>query len=116
MKSNPQLVQLIKDLKKAAIEKKSKIWKALAELLECSSSSWAEVNLSRLSRYAKANEQIVVPGKVLGSGELDKKLKIAAFSFSSTAKEKIAKAKGEALSIRELLAQNPTGSKVRIMG
>ncbi|MDI6855557.1 MAG: 50S ribosomal protein L18e [Candidatus Thermoplasmatota archaeon] len=116
MKTNPQLAELIKTLKKASIERSSKIWKSLAERLERSKKNWYEVNLSRISRYAKENEVIVVPGKVLGSGMLSKKITIAAFSFSKSAEEKITAAKGKVLSIAELLAHNPTGSNVRIIG
>jgi large subunit ribosomal protein L18e len=114
-KTNPQLIELIKTLKKASIERSVKIWKALAEQLESSRKNWCEVNLSRISRYAKENETIIVPGKVLGSGMLNKKITIAAFSFSKQAEEKIIANKGKVLSIAELLAHNPAGSNVRII-
>jgi large subunit ribosomal protein L18e len=84
--------------------------------LEGPASNWAEVNISRLDRYASEDETVVIPGKLLGSGEIDKKLTVAAFRFSGQAKEKIENAGGRNLSIEELLAKNPTGSKVRIMG
>jgi len=48
-------------------------------------------------------------------GDLDKKLTVAAYSFSEKAKEKINK-NGRAISIVELLKENPKGSKVRIVG
>ncbi|MEW6070567.1 MAG: 50S ribosomal protein L18e [Candidatus Thermoplasmatota archaeon] len=116
MKTNPQLIELIKTLKKASIERNVKIWKALAKHLESAGKNWCEVNLSRISRYAKENETLVVPGKVLASGTLSKKITIAAFSFSKNAAQKIITNKGKILSIQELLAHNPTGSNVRIIG
>jgi len=57
-----------------------------------------------------------VPGKVLGTGEISKKITIAAHTFSSSACDKILNAKGEILTISELIKKNPKGSKVRILG
>jgi large subunit ribosomal protein L18e len=58
---------------------------------------------------------VVVPGKVLGAGNLDHPVSVAAFSFSAEAKSKISKAKGKCLSISELIEDNPKGSNVKIM-
>ncbi len=44
-----------------------------------------EVNISRLSSVTKNGEVIVVPGKVLGSGEMDHQLTVCAFSISDMA-------------------------------
>ncbi len=52
---------------------------------------------------------MVVPGKVLGTGAIDKKLVVGAFSFSSSARRKILDAGGEALSIEELVKRYPAG-------
>jgi len=108
---NPNLVNLIHDLKKLSIDQKVKFWKRIAEDLEKPTRKRREVNLDRLSRNTKANETVIVPGKVLGSGELDHKLKVAAFAFSQPAKEKV-----EAMTIRQLMKDNPKGKGVRIIG
>ena len=113
--TNQQLVELIKDLKKSAIEQKVKIWKAIALELERPRRIRRVVNLTRINKVCKDNETIIVPGKVLSSGNLDRKLTIAAFSFSEQAIEKI-NHKGKAISIQELLKSNPKGSRVRIIG
>ena len=64
-KTNPVLVALISDLKKAERETGSAIWRDIAVRLEKPSRNWAETNLSRLERYANEGETILVPGKVL---------------------------------------------------
>ena len=56
----------------------------------------------------------MVPGVVLGSGTLTKKVTVAAWRFSSKAREKIESSGGEAISIEELLEKNPKGSNVKI--
>jgi large subunit ribosomal protein L18e len=52
---------------------------------------------------------------VLGTGELNKKITVAAYTFSEQAIQKI-NAKGKAMSIKELVEKNPKGNKIRIMG
>ena len=53
---------------------------------------------SRVGR--RQDSPLFVPGKVLGTGPLDKKLVVGAFSFSSSARKKIESAGGEALDDR----------------
>jgi large subunit ribosomal protein L18e len=115
-KTNPTLVGLISKLKEASRVNKAPVWRDIALRLEGPSSNWAEVNISRIDRFASENETIVIPGKLLGSGEIAKKVTVAAYRFSGQAKEKITKAGGTDLSIEELLAKNPKGSKVKLMG
>jgi len=78
--------------------------------------NYAEVNLSRINRHTKEKEVVLVPGKVLGAGELNHQLTIAAVNFSAGAKSKITAAGGLCLSIEELMSKNPEGSGVRIIG
>ena len=111
---NNQVMELISELKKLAIEKESKLWKRIATELERSTRSRREVNVYKLDKYAKEGETIIVPGKVLGSGNLSKKITVAALSFSDSAKDKITSNKGEALSILEIMKKDP--KSVRIMG
>jgi len=115
-KTNPELVLLIKDLKIHAKRHNTPIWRDIAERLERPLRVWPEVNVSRIERYAKEGEVIIVPGKVLGSGILTKKVNVAAWKFSKSAKEKIEKAGGRVMTIRELMMENPKGSNVRLMG
>ncbi|HEY9206781.1 MAG TPA: 50S ribosomal protein L18e [Candidatus Methanoperedens sp.] len=115
-KTNPQLLDLISGLKKQSREKEVPLWRDIALRLERPTRNFSEVNLSRINRYTKENDLILVPGKVLGAGELDHKLTIAAVSFSGNAKNKIVGAGGSCLSIVELMDKNPEGSRVRIMG
>ncbi len=114
--TNPQLVELIRFLKKQSREQKAPIWKAVAEKLAVSRRRRIAVNISRINRYTEKNETVVVPGKVLGAGELNHPVTVAAFAFSETAEQKIKKAKGKCLTIPELVKKNPKGSNVKIIG
>ena len=113
--TNQQLRKLVDDLRDLASKDNTKIWTRIANDLEKSTRNRRVVNLSRINRFVKENESIIVPGKVLGSGILDHKVTVAAFNFSKSAVEKINK-NGSCLSIKELIEKNPTGKGIRIIG
>ena len=113
--TNQILVNLINELKKKAQEHDCSIWKKIAVDLEMPTRKRRTVNLYKLNRFTKDNETVVVPGKVLGTGEIDHKVTIAAFAFSGNAMEKINKV-GKAVYISELLKESPKGKGIRIIG
>ncbi|MFQ6127925.1 MAG: 50S ribosomal protein L18e [Thermoplasmata archaeon] len=114
-KSNPKLLELIVRLKKHSYENNAPIWKDTAKRLSKPRRNLAEVNLSRISRYAREGEVILVPGKLLGSGQIDKPVTVASFQTSEAARRKIIASGGLVLTIEELMNRNPKGSGVRIM-
>lgn len=115
-KTNPLLLSLIQELKKQSNINDAPIWKDVALRLEKSSKNWPVVNLNRISKYVHEKETALIPGKVLSDGNLTKKVKIAAWSFSEKSKEKIKKAGGNYISIEDLLKSNPKGKDIRILG
>lgn len=115
-KTDPTLLILIQELKRESREGDVAIWRDIARRLEKPRRNWAEVNISRLERYANDGDTIVVPGKVLGAGSLSKKLTVAAYRFSDSAKEMIENAGGRNITIKELVEENPSGTGIRIMG
>ena len=115
IKTNPNLIELINKLNKKSKSEDAAIWKDVAQRLERSNRRTAEVNLSDIARYTEADETILVPGKVLSNGELDKKVNVVALKFSAKAQEKIESAGGECISIEEIIESNPKGSNIRIM-
>ncbi len=109
MKSNITTIKLVRELKKLD----APAWERVIEELNGRTRAQSEVNLSSIGRYGTAT--VIVPGKVLGTGELDKAVIVAALKFSRSAKEKIIKAGGKVMTISELAKQNPKCSNVRIM-
>jgi len=114
--TNIILLKLVAELKKRGNEQEAEIWRRIANDLERPTRQRRVVNLSSISRYTKENEVIVVPGKVLGSGDLEHKLTISAFQFSDGAKEKIEKAGSKIVPLLELSKDNPSGKGIRIIG
>jgi len=113
--TNPQLIQLIKQLRKESKEKEAPIWLDVAEQLAQPRTQRAAVNLSSINRNTKKNETVVVPGKILGTGTIDHAITIAAFNVSDKAKTKLEAAKAKYLSIPELLEKNPKGANIKII-
>ncbi|MGM5480794.1 MAG: 50S ribosomal protein L18e [Nanobdellota archaeon] len=113
---NDYVEELIRELKTLAIKKETPLWKRIAVELEKPTRQKREVNVFKIEQYARDGETIIVPGKVLGSGAINKKVTVAALNFSDSARDKILSKKGEALSIQALMDKNPDAKKVRIMG
>lgn len=114
--TNAGLVELIRELKTLSIKEDVKIWKRIAQDLEKPARKKRIVNLSKINHFAKEGEIVIVPGKVLGTGVLDTKITVAAYNFSNSAKDLITKNKCKAISISELMKDNPKGKNVRIIG
>jgi large subunit ribosomal protein L18e len=116
--SDPNTIALIRDLRKrGASDKKHSFWTVLSETLSKPRRQRPIVNLSKISRYARKDELVVVPGKVLASGDITTGLTVAALNFSTVAKEKIIKAGGTPISLRDLMELPKSQvQKVRILG
>ncbi|AGB16349.1 ribosomal protein L18E [Halovivax ruber XH-70] len=113
-KTNPRLTDLIAELKSTSRSRDADVWRDIADRLEKPRSNHAEVNLGRIERYAREEETVIVPGKVLGSGRLRKNVTVAAVDASSSAATKIDQV-GEYVPIEQLLEENPEGSNVRVI-
>jgi len=107
--TNEHLKELIRILGKD----KKLLWKRVAKDLAKPTRSRRVVNLKRINRVTKAGETIIVPGKVLGIGDLHHKLTIAAWQFSESAVKKLKTAGASIMSIKELYDKKKTG---RIIG
>jgi Ribosomal protein L18E len=114
-KTNPKITEIIGNLKYKSYQEDVNIWKDIAKRLERSTRRYAEVNISKINRHSSPDETIIVPGKILGSGELDHKVNVVALTFSKKAEEKIGAAGGKCLKISEILDENPKGNKIRII-
>ena len=98
-KEAPELKELIILLKK----QKKPLWQKTASLLARPRKKAISVNLDKLNKFTKADDVVIVPGKVLGQGKLDHKLTIAAYNFSESAKTKLEKLKADAINIPDLI-------------
>ncbi|HLD00400.1 MAG TPA: 50S ribosomal protein L18e [Candidatus Nanoarchaeia archaeon] len=112
--TNYQVRELLTELEQVSV--KNKFWKRILNDLVKPTRQRRIVNIYKINKFAQDGETVIVPGKVLSVGDISKKVEVAAMNFSLDAKRKIESAKGRAISIRQLLDENPEGKKVRILG
>lgn len=111
---NSYLSGLITEL--SILGKEAPVWARVAKDLKKPTRIQRKVNLTQLEKYAKEDLTVVVPGKVLGTGVITKKVNVVALAFSESAKEKITKAGGKAIFLSEHIKKNTTSKGVQIMG
>lgn len=103
-------------LRNALKKNKVPIWKAVIKDLSRSRSNRREVNIGELAHVTKDKEVVIVPGKILGSGEISHKLTVWCFTISEVATRKILDAGGKILPLDSLIKKYPDGKGVRIIG
>lgn len=108
-KTNPELVETI------ISAKKNKAWLEVAGLISTPRKRHSSINLEDIEKVAKEGETLVIPGKVLSQGDLNKKVKIVALNFSEKAKEKLLKSGIKSDSILNEIKSNPEAKGIKIL-
>jgi large subunit ribosomal protein L18e len=96
--------------------RKARFWRRILDEAEGSRRQRRAVNLYKLNRLTSSGDVVYVPGKVLGTGNIDHSILISAFSFSEKAYEKLLKSGCTVLTTGEFAERYPTGSGVKIIG
>ena len=104
----------VRKLTRVLWKTKIKIWRKISKKLGSPRRNKVAPNLYRINKKTKENDVIVIPGKVLGMGELSHTLTIACLECSNSARKKINSSGSKLISIEDLLQQNPKGSRVKI--
>jgi large subunit ribosomal protein L18e len=116
MFANTMVDNTSRTLHNAFRNNKAPIWRALKEELAGPRANRREINVRRLAEITKADEVVVVPGKILGTGILGHKLTVCAFSISETAAKKVIESGGRVVTFDDLIKKHPNGRGVRIIG
>jgi large subunit ribosomal protein L18e len=85
----------------------------LAKKLSGPTRKQKDINMDHLNKLEEKN--ILIVGRVLGDGDLNKKMSISALGFSKQAKEKLKKAGCEFKLINQEIIDNPTLKGVKIL-
>jgi large subunit ribosomal protein L18e len=114
------ITSLIQDnictLRRAFKKNKAPIWRALERELSRPRRNRREVNIGTLAEKTDDGQVIVVPGKLLGSGEIGHKLTVCAITISESASKKIIAGGGKLVSLSSLVEHFPEGKGVRLIG
>ena len=105
-KKNPEIV-------KSILMAKNNNLLELAKRLSGPISKYTKINLEDLDKLEK--DKIMVVGKVLGSGEINKQIKVSALGFSKQAKDKLIKANCEVKTIMNEIESNNKLEGVKII-
>lgn len=88
--------------------------KELLKYLSRPTREQVKLNLNEINEKIESEKEIIIPGKVLGVGELNKKVIIYSLSFSNSAEEKI-KSSGSDIKYLSEFLKGKKSDKVRII-
>ncbi len=108
-KTNPQLVKTIIDAKK------NEKWQEVASIISSPRRQRINLNIEQIDKESKEGDILLIPGKVLSQGEMNKKIKIIALEFSEKAKEKLLKSKCEVSYVIDEIKKNPEAKGIKIL-
>ena len=94
---------------------KQKAWLQFASRLASSTRKYSAINLSEIEKQAKEGDTVIIIGKVLGTGDLTKKVRICALSFTGSARDKLKKSKSELVTISEEIKHNPKAQGLKLI-
>ena len=114
--TNQVVIKLAKDLKQASAKNEAPIWAKLARLAMKPTSARRVVNLTKIDKLTKDNDVVVIPGKILGTGNISHKVTLCSFSISNSAAQKILDSGGQIISFSDMIEKFPTGKGVNIIG
>jgi len=116
---NPYIRMLVKLYRFLARRTNSPFNRVILKRLFMSRINRAPMSISRIARYVKGKEDkiIVLVGTVTDDERLleTPKLTVAALKFSDTARSRIVKAGGEALTFDQLALRSPTGANTILL-
>ena len=108
-KTNSEVVETLLAAKKNAA------WNKVAQLISSSRKKYSSVNLKEIANESKDGDTVVVVGKVLGNGKLNKKVRVCAMNFSESAVGKLKEVKSERVSLLEEIKKNPNAEGIKIL-
>ncbi len=111
---NEAVLQAIAVLEKSSRKGKKSLWKDIAKRLSKPRRRRASANIWKLNGVKTEKKFVLVPGKVLGTGQMEKGINVIALEFSDSAKKKISE-KGKALTIVEALNEKIDAKDVAIV-
>jgi large subunit ribosomal protein L18e len=94
---------------------KSPAWFKLSKMLSQATRKHSAVNLSVIDRQTSMGDTILVPGRVLGVGEITKKIRICSFGISAEALERLKKTRSEWIHVLDEIKKNPKAEGLKII-
>jgi large subunit ribosomal protein L18e len=106
---------LIRRLKQLSRETGKGLWRRIAIELMKPRRQRAEVNLYKIEKYVNDGDVVIIPGKLLGDGELTKKVTVIALAASKQSLEKLRASGSTFISLYDVTGKEIEGKRVWIM-
>lgn len=113
---NPMVREVVKKIRAVSKAGNKSFWSSVEEMILSPRSRRPEVNVGKVSKLTKANDVVLVPGKLLGDGLIDHPVTVGALFASKSAVKKVVEAGGTYLPMTEFIDRFPEGSNVKVLG
>ncbi len=107
MRKGTEIKSTIETIKMLRANKKAKLFVMLSKMIAVPRRKRKGVNLRKIDLYSKPNSVVVIPGKVLGDGELKHPVDIVALSATEEAAKKIKSAGAKMHDFKWLTERGP---------
>ncbi|MGP6207553.1 50S ribosomal protein L18e [Cuniculiplasma sp. SKW3] len=114
-KTDLNVKETVEHLNAVSRENQTPLWRDIAERIGGPRKNYASINIGKISKVCNDGDTVVVPGKILGGGYVEKKLKLSALYISEKALRKISEAGGEFIPLKAIADKIPKGTNVKIM-
>lgn len=114
--TNQLVINMVRELRQASSKNKAPIWSKLAQMVQKPTAAHRIINVGKLNSVTNDNDVVVVPGKILATGNISHKITLCSFSISTAAAKKITQAGGKIIGYSEMISKFPTGKGVRMIG
>ncbi len=116
MKVRPSISKTVGALEKAAHGNEAPIWSKIIKMARGSISADRVVNIKKIAEHTNEGDSVIVPGKVLGVGDIPHKITLYSFSISEPAAKIITKAGGSVKPVEDAVKNHPTGKGLIMLG
>lgn len=114
-KESTEIADTIDTLVKVSRENGSTMWRDIAECLSGGSRRYASINVGKINTLSNDGDIVIVPGSVLGSGVINKKVTLSALKISKSAMEKLQKSGSSFKPIKQFATENPKVKNPKIL-
>lgn len=108
-KTSPELAATI------SLALKTSAWVKYVKLLSQPTKKHSSINLKKIDKQTSMGDTVLIPGRVLSSGEITKKIRICSFGISKEALENLSKTKSEWATILDEIKKNPKAEGIKII-
>ena len=114
-KESNEIADTIDTLVKVSRENSSAMWRDIAERLSGGSRRYDSINVGKINRLSNDGDIVIVPGSVLESGIINKKVTLSALKISKSAMEKLQKSGSSFKPIKQFATENPKVKNPKIL-